>query len=73
MRELLAPGGRILVGFHLRRGPSTARAYAPEDFVADVAAAGLAVQHRFGGYALEPVGEEYAVWVLAAEGGQFTG
>lgn len=65
MRELLAPGGRILVGFHLAGGPSTARSYAPEDFVADVAAAGLAVQHRFGGYALEPVDDQYAVWVLA--------
>ncbi|GAB3856298.1 class I SAM-dependent methyltransferase [Nocardioides maradonensis] len=65
MGSLLAPGGRILVGFHLTQGPSTARVYAPEEFVADVEAAGLAVQHRFGGYALEPVNDEYAVWVLA--------
>jgi SAM-dependent methyltransferase len=66
LRSLLAPGGRVLVGFHLRGGPSSARSYAPADFVADVAAAGLVVQHRFGGYALEPVNDEYAVWVLAA-------
>jgi SAM-dependent methyltransferase len=66
MRDLLRPGGRVLVGFHLSGGPSTARHYAPEDFVADVAAGGLVVQHRFGGYNLEPVNEEYAVWVLAA-------
>lgn len=65
MRELLGPGGRILVGFHLAGGPSTARVYPPEEFVADVAAAGLVVQHRFGGYALEPVNDDYAVWVLA--------
>ncbi|GAB4012360.1 class I SAM-dependent methyltransferase [Nocardioides ultimimeridianus] len=66
MRSLLAPTGRILVGFHLTGGPSTARSYAPEEFVADVTAAGLVVQHRFGGYALEPVNDQYAVWVLAA-------
>jgi len=71
MRELLAEGGRILVGFHLRQGPSTARVYAPEDFVRDVEAAGLVVQHRFGGYDLRPADDEYAVWVLAA--GKFTG
>jgi SAM-dependent methyltransferase len=64
MRELLAPGGRILAGFHLRGGPMIARDYPPADFIADVTAAGLSVQHRFGGYELEPVNDEYAVWVL---------
>lgn len=63
--SLLAPGGRILVGFHLRQGPSTARVYAPEEFLADVAAAGLVVQHRFGGYDLRPVDDLYSVSVLA--------
>lgn len=62
--ELLAPGGRILAGFHLRGGPASARSYAPEDFTADAEAAGLAVEHRFGGYDLRPVDEDYAVWVL---------
>lgn len=62
--ELLVPGGRVLAGFHLRSGPASARIYAPEDFAADVEAAGLAVQHHFGGYDLRPVDEEYAVWVL---------
>lgn len=66
LRSLLADGGRILVGFHLSGGPSTARTYPPADFVADVAAAGLVVQHRFGGYNLEPANDEYAVWVLSA-------
>lgn len=62
--ELLAPGGRILAGFHLRGGPASARSYPPADFAADVAAAGLAVQQRFGGYDLRPVDEDYAVWIL---------
>ncbi|MBM9459799.1 class I SAM-dependent methyltransferase [Nocardioides sp. zg-536] len=63
--ELLAPGGRILVGFHLTGGPASARSYSPAEFLADVAAAGLLVQHRFGGYDLRPVDDQYAVWVLA--------
>lgn len=61
---LLAPGGRILAGFHLSGGPTSARTYAPDDFIADAASAGLTVQHRFGGYDLRPVDDEYAVWVL---------
>lgn len=65
LRELLAPGGRVLAGFHLRGGPASARSYLPEDFVADVVAAGLRVDHRFGGYDLRPVDDDYAVWVLA--------
>ncbi len=62
---LLAPGGRVLVGFHLRGGPATARRYPPDEFVADAAAAGLRVDHRFGTYELHPPDNEYAVWVLA--------
>ncbi|MBM7518839.1 class I SAM-dependent methyltransferase [Nocardioides nitrophenolicus] len=63
--SLLAPGGRILVGFHLQQGPTTARVYPPDEFAADVAAAGLVVQHRFGGYDLRPVDELYSVAVLS--------
>jgi SAM-dependent methyltransferase len=66
LRSLLAPGGRILAGFHLSGGPATARSYPPAEFAADVAAAGLSVVHRFGGYDLRPVDDEYAVWILAA-------
>jgi SAM-dependent methyltransferase len=62
--ELLAPGGRILVGFHLQGGPETARSVTPEQFGAEVDAAGLVVEHRFGGYDLRPVDDLYAVWVL---------
>ena len=63
--SLLAPGGRILAGFHLSGGPATARSYAPEEFVADATTAGLRVDHRFGGYDLRPVDDQYAVWVLS--------
>lgn len=66
LRSLLAPGGRILAGFHLSGGPATARSYPPAEFVADTAAAGLVVVHRFGGYDLRPVDDQYAVWILAA-------
>lgn len=62
--SLLAPGGRVLVGFHLRGGPVRRRHYTPEEFDADVAAAGLHVQHRFGGYDLAPADDEYLVGVL---------
>jgi SAM-dependent methyltransferase len=64
LRELLAPGGRILVGFHLQDGPATARKVTPEQFGSEVASAGLVVDHRFGGYDLRPVDDLYAVWIL---------
>lgn len=64
--ELLGPGGRILVGFHLQGGPETARRVTPEQFAAEVAQAGLLVDHRFGGYDLRPVDDQYAVWILRA-------
>jgi len=66
LRDLLAPGGRILVGFHPVDSPaSSARAYPVEEFVAHVEAAGLQVQHRFGTYELAPPSEEYCVAVLS--------
>lgn len=67
LRDLLAPGGRILVGFHLRQGPSTARVYPAEEFVADAAAAGLRVDLRAGSYELHPANDEYAVWLLSTD------
>ncbi len=63
--SLLAPGGRMLVGFHPVDGPTTSRAYPPEDFAADAERAGLRVEARFGSYELHPPNEEYAVWVLS--------
>ncbi|MFW6866929.1 class I SAM-dependent methyltransferase [Nocardioides sp. CPCC 206347] len=65
LRDLLAPGGRILAGFHLRGGPSSARPYSPDQFIADAASAGLRIDHRFGGYDLRPVDDDYAVWLLS--------
>ena len=68
LRHLLAPAGRILAGFHLTGRPTSARDYPVATFRADLAAAGLQVQHHFGGYDLRPPGDDYAVWVLTAEG-----
>ncbi len=66
LRELLAPGGRVVVGFHLDGNRTGSRVYPAAEFVADVAASGLRVDHRFGSYELHPPDDEYAVWVLAA-------
>jgi SAM-dependent methyltransferase len=65
LRDLLADGGRILVGFHPTRMHGSARDYPFEEFVADVEAVGLLVQHRFGSYELDPPGGEYCVAVLS--------
>lgn len=67
VRSLLAPGGRVLAGYHLRGGPAAARHYPPEELVADAAAAGLRVDQRLGSYELHPANDEYAVWVLSAD------
>jgi SAM-dependent methyltransferase len=78
LRDLLAPAGRMLVGFHPVNGPTTSRTYPPEEFAADAAAAGLRVDLRAGSYELHPPTEEYAVWVLSrypgpVDGGQAPG
>ncbi len=65
--SVLAPGGRILVGFHLANGPETARTYPPAEFVADATASGLRVDSRFGTYDLREPDDDYAVWVLSAD------
>ena len=69
LRSLLAPGGRILAGFHLHGTKNGSRVYPAEEFVADAAAAGLTVDWRFGSYELHPPNDEYAVWVLSAAAG----
>ncbi len=63
--DLLAPDGRILVGFSPQKGPEFSRDYPVEDFRAHVEAAGLVVQHQFGTYDLAPAGGDYVVAVLA--------
>jgi SAM-dependent methyltransferase len=64
LANLLGDGGRILVGFHIQRRHGSARDYPVEEFVADVEASGLRVQHLFGSYDLAPLGDEYCVAVL---------
>lgn len=64
LRDLLAPGGRILVGFHPIDGHGSARGYPFDEFAADAAAVGLSVQHRFGTYELDPPADDYVVAVL---------
>jgi len=68
LRDLLVPGGRILVGFELVATKTNARSYPAEEFVADVEAAGLRVDLRAGTYELHPPDDAYAVWLLAREG-----
>lgn len=69
LRYLLAPGGRILAGFHTAGGgPDFARHYSPAELVADAEACGLRVDLHAGSYELHPPSEEYAVWVLSAQG-----
>ena len=65
VRDLLAPAGRVLVGFHLTALKAGSRTYPPDEFVADAEAAGLRVVHRFGSYELHEPVDDYAVWVLA--------
>ncbi|WP_198652348.1 class I SAM-dependent methyltransferase [Nocardioides allogilvus] len=67
LRSLLAPGGRILAGFHLTGIKSGSRTYPADEFVADVSAAGLTVDWRFGSYELHAPNDDYAVWVLSAD------
>lgn len=67
LASLLAPGGRILAGFHVAGGgPAFARHYSPAEFTADVEASGLRVDLQAGSYELHPPSPEYAVWVLSA-------
>ena len=61
---LLAPDGRILVGFDPVKGPRTSRDYPREQFRAHAEEAGLVVQHEFGSYDLAAAGGDYAVTFL---------
>lgn len=67
LATLLAPDGRLLVGFSVRDAPApTARSYPVAEFVADCAAGGLEVESRFSSYDLRPFTEDsaYVVHVL---------
>ena len=65
LSDLLVPDGRILVGFNPVKGPQFSRDYPVADFHGHVEAAGLVVQHRFGGYDLAPTRGDYEVAVLS--------
>lgn len=67
LASMLAPGGRILAGYHLAGGPESRRDYPVGEFTADLASVGLVVQARFGSYELHPPNQEYAVLVIAAD------
>lgn len=66
--DLLAPAGRLLVGFRTDDGPQGAAAYPEELFRADAQQAGLVVDHRFGGYDLREDDPDYVVLVLSRRG-----
>jgi SAM-dependent methyltransferase len=62
--ELLAPDGRILVGFAPEKGPPHSREYSAADFRQHARTAGLVVEHEFSTYDLAPAGGDYLVAVL---------
>jgi SAM-dependent methyltransferase len=73
LASLLAPQGRLLVGYALRGAPASAsRTYPWEEFVDDCASAGLEVESRFASYDLRPFTEasDYVVAVLRRSAGQ---
>jgi SAM-dependent methyltransferase len=61
LSAVLAPAGRLLVGYALADAPAdTSREYPVDEFVGDCATAGLAVESRFAGYDLRPFTEQSA-------------
>jgi SAM-dependent methyltransferase len=67
MATLLAPEGRMLVGFALSGAPAkTSRTYPVAEFVEDAASVGLVVESRHASYDLQPFTDTstYAVHVL---------
>jgi SAM-dependent methyltransferase len=71
MAGLLAPEGRLLVGYALSGAPAeTSRSYAVAEFDADCAAVGLAVESRFASFDLRPFSDDsaFVVHVLRLAG-----
>ena len=67
LASLLAPQGRLLVGFSLRDAPApTSREYPLSEFVADYESVGLWAEARFSSYDLQPFSDDndYVVHVL---------
>ena len=70
LAAVLAPGGRMLVGYAVTGAPAAAsREYPVDEFVTDCAAVGLRVEARFASYDLQPFTDEsvYVVHVLRHE------
>ena len=63
---LLAPDGRVLLGFSLTGAPPQSRVYPTDEFAADAAAAGLVIESRFATFDLRPFesGGDFGVFVL---------
>jgi SAM-dependent methyltransferase len=69
--DLMAPDGRLLVGFSLVGAPPDSRVYPADEFAADAAAAGLLVESRYATFDLrpfEPGTSDFAVQVLRRAG-----
>lgn len=66
--SLLAPGGRVLVGFHTNATPPGSREYSAEEFTIDAIHAGLRVDSRMSSYHLHPhdLAGDYVVHVLSS-------
>lgn len=66
--DVLAPGGRVLVGFHTTAVPPGSREYSAEEFTVDAIHAGLRVDARFSTYHLHPYDPQgdYVVHILSA-------
>jgi SAM-dependent methyltransferase len=67
--SVLAPSGRLLVGFSLVGSPPRARVYPAADFEADAAASGLSIESRFASYDLRPFSSsgDFGVFVLVSD------
>lgn len=65
MGGLLAPEGRLLVGFHPHGGPPPCRDYDPQEFIGDAQSVGLVVDLRLGSYDLRPPNDDYVVFLLS--------
>ena len=65
-RDLLAPDGRVLLGFSLVGAPPRSRVYPADEFAADAAAAGLAIESRYATFDLRPFDPDgdFAVFVV---------
>jgi len=65
--RVLAPQGRVLLGFDLTGSRPGSRVYPVDALVADAAAAGLVVEVHAGTYDLRPPTAEFAVLVLGRQ------